>query len=117
MPGDNGVEAEAASSDWTYPNSVGAEGSIKQANHNLCLQIHGQIGGGMYNVRGTTCVGDSAENWKNTNDSANHRTQFISVWAQQQGLGDLCLAQSGYFGGGYLMIIDCVIADEWGTSP
>jgi hypothetical protein len=111
--------------EWLYPNYVGDHASISVDGQNVCLQIYGTIAAGSkYLVRGAACVGDTADQWVNTYDSAAHRTEFISVWAQDQGFGNLCLASSSGFLSGSLSIGTIYVSpcgddnasQDWGTS-
>lgn len=76
---------------WSYPNTNGAIGEIKQANVNLCLQVDASAGG---LVRGAKCINDSAEQWINFYNSYTKRTEFFSEYylGQQE---DRCLNGSG----------------------
>ncbi len=76
---------------WTYPNTAGATGAIRQAdNVNYCIQVDASAsdGSGGYLVRGASCVGDSAEQWVNVYNSYYHRTVFESLYDS-----NLCLRE------------------------
>lgn len=76
---------------WTYPNTAGARGAIRQAdNVNYCIQVDASAsdGSGGYLVRGASCVGDSAEQWVNVYNSYYHRTVFESLYDSH-----LCLTE------------------------
>jgi hypothetical protein len=106
--------------EWLYPNYAGDHASISVDGQNVCLQIyHTYIAGLEYGVRAAACVGDTAEQWVNTYDSAAHRTEFISVWAKDQGFGNLCLTDLNPSVGDYLEILPCTpgsLSQDWGTS-
>jgi hypothetical protein len=70
---------------WTYPNTNGAEGEIKQANTNLCIQVNASDSD---YVRENTCVGDAAEEWINFYNAEYKETMFKSVWNQSLCLDD-----------------------------
>lgn len=91
---DDYVLADAPSTtsltNWTYPNTVGATGAIRQAdNVNYCIQVDASAPDGLggYYVRGASCVGDSAEEWTNVYNSYYGRTVFESLYNS-----GLCLA-------------------------
>jgi hypothetical protein len=82
----------ASTTNWSYPNTNGATGEIKQANVNLCLQVNASAGG---IVRGAKCTDDSAEQWVNFYNSDTHRTLFISLWYLEDSASpDMCLSES-----------------------
>jgi hypothetical protein len=116
-----GMEAETSDqpvsiTNWTYPATNGAVGTIQQANTDLCMQVDASAGD---EIRGAACVSDQAEEWINV--STGGRTAFESVWALDNGQGNLCL------GGGFeiqVSLYSCppplaqnnVAYMYWGTS-
>jgi hypothetical protein len=62
---------------WHESNT--ASGQISTTG-NLCMQLN-DAGGDV--VREATCNGDLAEQWENVYDPQAKRTQFRSLWADQ----------------------------------
>jgi hypothetical protein len=89
-PVDLQTPSQPALTNWTYPNTVGAEAAIRQAdNVNFCMQLDESFpdSAGGYYVVGASCVGDLAEDWINVYNSAYGRTIFESAYNS-----GLCLA-------------------------
>jgi Ricin-type beta-trefoil lectin domain len=76
VPAETVPEYTNSLTNWTYPNSPGAVGAIRQAdNVNYCLQVDASLND---EVIGASCVGDSAEKWTNVYNSAYGATMFES---------------------------------------
>ncbi len=103
---------------WTYPNTNGAVGTIKQANVNLCMQLDNAYANF---VRGAACNGDAAEQWKNVYNPSTHRTWFVSEWLLENGGGTQCLTwylannSSGTPGGLDMGTCDNSGIDNWAS--
>jgi hypothetical protein len=75
---------------WYYPNTNGAVNVIQQVNTDTCMQVNGSVGNSAgFEVRAAACVDDQAEYWVNVYDGIG--TRFESVWALDNGWGDMCL--------------------------
>jgi hypothetical protein len=114
-------ELRSSTTNWTYPRTVGAIGTIKQANVNLCMQLDAADN---YLVRGAPCVGDFAEEWINKYDSFTHSTQFESYWALLQYGADYCmqanLTSLSPDTTGIVQLTACddeAVSQGWATAP
>ena len=99
--------AQNGTTNWTYPNTNGAKGEIKQANVNLCMQVNASDSD---YVRGATCIGDAAEEWINFYNTQYHKTMFKSVWNSS-----LCLTIPGT---GFAQVVTCStsnVAQQWSS--
>jgi hypothetical protein len=117
----------ASLTNWVYPTGSTPE-YIQQADGvNYCLQVDEaglQPTVGDYDVIGSKCVGDTAEEWVNVYDSTAKRTLFESVWGEgAPAYQAMCLAFNNIQGSG-LMIEPCHFSgasseyweQQWGTS-
>ena len=113
------VTTNPHTTNWLYPASDGVSGVISQANVNLCMQVDAADN---WIVRGAACVGDTAEEWTNhyVVDNGVGRTEFRSVWADDNYGGAWCLAwvDSVYASQAYVQSCDGSDANtvEWGQS-
>jgi hypothetical protein len=82
------LPSNSSLTNWTYPSTNGAVGTIQQANTDLCMQVDWAAGGV---VVGAACVDDQAEYWVNIYDTTTKRTMFESVWALDNEEGNLYL--------------------------
>jgi hypothetical protein len=103
----------SSTTNWSYPNTDGATGAIKQANVNLCLQVDAAADN---IVRGAACVNDAAEQWLNLYNSTTGRTIFLSQYYLQQSK-NMCLSGAGPL----VEVINCTNIGnawyfQWGSS-
>jgi hypothetical protein len=106
----------SSTTNWVYPRTSGASGTISQANTGLCMQIN-HNGGDV--VREAPCSdGGTPEAWKNM--YVNGRTEFLSVWADDYYGGQWCLTWVDNLSVSETYVLPCAdngaAYNGWGTS-